>query len=115
VLEDDYRYILDTAAATAGEPGAVTEVTLDGWDLTFRHNGQRMSWFVDQTASEFGALDRHAIETQIGELEPRGDDPRRFYFRPAIDPDDHDYYFLLSEAQANALNGEFNLALNPVA
>lgn len=113
-VADHYRYLLEERAAECtGGAVMVSDVVLlregDYEWLHFVRNGESVWWRVEHESDEY--VDQAAVAEQINDLDPGGDDPRRFYqLRPAKkDPCHDDVYVLASPEQARALHEEFGL------
>jgi hypothetical protein len=117
-LEDGYREILEQAVACSGGRMVLDDVELarneDGSDsLHFLRNGESIWWSLEHQQEFY--LDTLRIFENINDLEPDGDDPRRFRLLRAVDADEDDdedddlLYVLVSPEQARALHTEFGL------
>lgn len=113
-VADHYRYLLEERV-TECTGGAVTvsDVVLvragDSEWLHFVRNGESVWWYVEHESDDY--VDQAAVAEQINELDPGGDDPRRFFqLRPAKKGSCYDdVYVLASPEQARALHDEFGL------
>ncbi|MFI7072596.1 hypothetical protein [Micromonospora sediminicola] len=113
-VADHYRYLLEERVAECtGGAVVVSDVVLlresDNEWLHFVRNGESVWWRVEHESDDY--VDQAAVAEQINDLDPGGDDPRRFYqLRPVKKKAcDDDVYVLASPDQARALHDEFGL------
>ncbi|GAA0321669.1 hypothetical protein NE235_18895 [Actinoallomurus spadix] len=113
-VADYYRYLLEEEVTPCtGGAVVLSDVVLlrdeDGYEyLHFLRNGEPVWWQVEHESEDYA--DTAALSGQFGDLDPGGDDPRRFYqLRPEKVGAQDDLYVLASPDQARALHEEFGL------
>ena len=124
--EASYIDLVKEAAALSGGAVTVTDIGLvpdtDGDDdepsddddddteylkLRFKVDGELKEWPIEQESDEY--LDMGAIRMYIGDLEPGGDDRRRFHL---VHQSYDDMYLLATPEQAHTLKEEFEFEMD---